>query len=198
MFRQWSCMTMMVARRGAGGELFLFPMEGDDSQIDGSRPPDWEARERALDVDRSWIVEAPAGSGKTGLLIQRFLKLLGHDSVGEPEQVLAITFTKKATQEIRDRVMEQLESAAQKIPLKRTGEFERTTRTLAESVLERDEMLGWGLLERPRRLRVRTIDSVGQEIAASLPGLSGSRGELRPVEDAALLYGEAARRTLME
>jgi ATP-dependent helicase/nuclease subunit A len=189
------------ARRRALSDLFV--VTGPESSREASPkasegPPDYKERERALDIGRSWIVEAPAGSGKTGLLIQRFLKLLGHDSVVEPEQVLAITFTKKATQEIRDRVMEQLESAAQKTPLKRTGEFERTTRTLAESVLERDEMLGWGLLERPRRLRVRTIDSVCQEIAASLPVLSGSGGELRPVEDAALLYGEAARRTLME
>ena len=172
-------------------ELFVVPSKKMET-------PDGEARERALDVEQSWIVEAPAGSGKTGLLIQRYLKLLGHESVGEPEQVLAITFTKKATAEIRDRVMVQLELAARNVSLKRDDEFERETRRLAEGVLQRDEQMGWGLLENPRRLRVQTIDAVCAEIARSLPVLSGGGGGQRPTEDAAPMHHEAARRTLMQ
>ena len=184
------------------GELFLFPgLAAKDNETtiaqDGASL-DSQAREQALDVKRSWIVEAPAGSGKTGLLIQRYLKLLGQEGVTEPEQVLAITFTKKATQEIRERIVEELEAAAKGAPLKREAQFERTTRELADAVLRRDETLGWGLLDRPRRLRVQTIDSVCAEIARSLPVLSGSGGGLAPVEDGAPLYREAARRTLME
>jgi ATP-dependent helicase/nuclease subunit A len=184
------------------GELFLFPglisKDSDRTVAQDGASLDSQAREDALDVGRSWIVEAPAGSGKTGLLIQRYLKLLGQEGVTEPEQVLAITFTKKATQEIRERIVEELEAAAEGAPLKREAKFERTTRELAERVLRRDEALGWGLLDRPRRLRVQTIDSVCAEIARSLPVLSGSGGGLAPVEDAAALYREAARRTLMQ
>ena len=158
--------------------------------------PDREARRQALDVRRSWIVEAPAGSGKTGLLIQRFLKLLADESVVEPEQVLAITFTVKATTEMRDRVVKQLRLASE--PDYSKSEFERETRALAESVLRRDAQLGWELLDHPRRLNVRTIDSICGEIASSLPVLSGGGGRLSPVEDAAMLYREAARRTMMQ
>jgi ATP-dependent helicase/nuclease subunit A len=180
-------------------DLFVVPRaEHLSDDANNKRSPDWRDRERALDVRRSWIVEAPAGSGKTGLLIQRYLKLLTDESVDEPTQVLAITFTVKATMEMRERVTAQLKSAALAEPIKNDSDFDRETRKLAEAVLRRDELLGWNLLEHPRRLRIRTIDSVCVEIARLLPVLSGGGGGQKPVEDASPMYREAARQTLMQ
>jgi ATP-dependent exoDNAse (exonuclease V) beta subunit len=181
-------------------------------------PPDAEARRQALDTRRSFIVEAPAGSGKTGLLILRMLKLLADPAVEQPEQVLAITFTNKATAEMRDRVLAHLaaasqtnassQSAAESAVLTQLAAaasearptedvFLIETRTLAQSVLARDRQLGWELLAHPHRLNIRTIDSVCAEIARTLPVLSGSGGRLTPADDADPLHREGARRTLL-
>ncbi len=59
------------------------------------QPIDEAERAETLETRRSFLVQAPAGSGKTELLTRRLLKLLAE--MDEPEQILAITFTIAAT-----------------------------------------------------------------------------------------------------
>jgi ATP-dependent helicase/nuclease subunit A len=56
----------------------------------------------ALDPKRSVVVEACAGSGKTWLLVSRIIRLLLDGA--QPSQILAITFTRKAAQEMQARL----------------------------------------------------------------------------------------------
>ncbi|HEX5284765.1 MAG TPA: UvrD-helicase domain-containing protein [Bryocella sp.] len=179
-------------------ELLNFPPLEMIPPDDEGLPPDHEARRQALDVQLSAIVEAPAGSGKTGLLLQRYLKLLAEGGISQPEEVLAITFTRKATAELRERVLEQLQGAADGQPLPEdASSFEHETRRLAAAALAADARLGWRLLDQPQRLRIRTIDALCAEIARTLPLLSGS-GTNQPMDSADSLHREAARRTLLE
>ncbi len=73
------------------------------------QPVDESDRAQTLETGQSFLVQAPAGSGKTELLTRRLLKLLAE--VDEPEQILAITFTLAATAEMRQRVLNNLHTA---------------------------------------------------------------------------------------
>ncbi|NGP54663.1 UvrD-helicase domain-containing protein [Thioalkalivibrio sp. XN8] len=129
------------------------------------RPADQPARDAALDPGRSFIVQAPAGSGKTELLTQRFLRLLA--VVDRPEEIVAITFTRKAAGEMRNRILGALERGADPTPP--AGAYERRAWTLARDALARDTALDWGLRDNPRRLRIETIDALNAWLARQLP-----------------------------
>ena len=153
---------------------------------------DSQARREALDPERSFIVQAPAGSGKTGLLTQRYLKLLAR--VSAPEEILALTFTKKAAGEMRDRILEALFEA--RLRPRPEGEHQALSWDLAAAVLERDKRYGWKVEENPQRLQVVTIDSLCSRLGHALPILSQFGASPQPVDDAQPFYLEAARRTL--
>lgn len=133
------------------------------------QPPDQAVRLKAIDHTQSFAVSAPAGSGKTGLLTQRVLKLLAHCE--QPEEVLAITFTRKAAGEMQDRIMHALWQAAE--APEPTDTHALRTWELAQAVLTRDKLLQWNLLQSPQRLRITTIDSLCRNITQQLPLASG-------------------------
>ena len=152
---------------------------------------DQQQRLEALDTARSFIVQAPAGSGKTELLIQRFLGLLAR--VDRPESVVAITFTRKAAAEMRHRIVAALESAAGPRP---HTPHQAHTWKLAREAVARNERLDWRLAEHPARLRIQTIDSLCAMLVRRMPWVSRMGAALRPVDDAGYLYARAARRTV--
>jgi len=154
---------------------------------------DRQARIRALEPHTSFIVDAPAGAGKTELLTQRFLVLLAQ--VAEPEEVVALTFTRKAAGEMRDRIMRSLRQANITDDTN-TPEHIRTTQRLARRVLEHDSQRGWQLLSQSGRLRIMTLDALGMSLSRQMPLLSrfGSQPALSTACQP--LYESAARDTL--
>lgn len=153
---------------------------------------DQPARDTAIDPTKSFCVSAPAGSGKTELLTQRLLALLAR--VERPEQVLAITFTRKAASEMSMRLLEKLDQARSATPV--TAEHERQTRRLAQSLLAHAEDRKWRLDQ--TTLNIRTIDSLCHELTRQMPILSGLGGLVEAVDNAEPLYEEAVSEFLSQ
>jgi ATP-dependent exoDNAse (exonuclease V) beta subunit len=150
-------------------------------------------RQQALNPAQSFIVQAPAGSGKTELLTQRFLNLLTTVDKN-PEEVLAITFTKKAANEMRQRIFAALQLATQAQP---TEAHKQTTWEIAKRVLQRDTQENWQLLNNPNRLRVQTIDSFCSYLSKQLPILSQLGSGFAMVENAEADYQQGAMQLLL-
>ena len=150
---------------------------------------DAQSRLSALNTQRSFLVQAPAGSGKTELLTQRFLKLLS--VVKAPEEIIAITFTRKAAAEMRERILTALLLAHNgALP---DEPHKQLTFKLADAALQRDRQLEWHLIDNPNRLRVLTIDALAGFLSAQIPILAGFGSNPEISDDVQSLYQIAAR-----
>lgn len=145
---------------------------------------DQTQRRLALDPTQSFIVRAPAGSGKTELLIQRFLVMLAR--VQHPEHVLALTFTRKAASEMRNRVLSALLKATQENQPQDPLQKQRWL--LAKKVLQQNDHYHWNLLENPNQLSIQTIDSLCLRFVQNMPITSGIGTQPRISEHPDRLY----------
>jgi len=155
---------------------------------------DQQERTEALDPSRSFIVQAPAGSGKTALLVQRYLNLLA--TVEKPESVVAMTFTRKAAAELKERIHDALLAVHRGDAAE--SEHEQKTYELAAAVLKQDARYGWNLRSDTTRLQIQTIDSLCAALTRQMPVVSGFGGFARVIEDATELYRRAVREALRE
>lgn len=172
-------------------------MRPNDAQTDAFthddlQKQDAQNRVTALIEDESFIIEAPAGAGKTELLTQRYLTLLA--TVNAPEEIIALTFTKKAAGEMAHRILTSLQAAHLQLPVDKP--HQQVTRDLAKVALSRSQALDWQLLAQPSRLRILTMDALCSSLTRQMPLLSNFGGTPSVSEDASDYYLEAATRAI--
>ena len=150
---------------------------------------DQAARRAAVDPGRSVIVQAPAGSGKTTLLVERYLGLLSR--VSEPEEILAITFTRKAAAEMKQRVLRYLDPAFE-------TDQPHEQSALSKARVAEQKVREWKLRDNPQRMQIRTIDSFNQYLVKRMPVASQLGPLPAPSDNTQRLYRQAARNVLAE
>ncbi len=91
--------------------------------------PDARDRADAVDPRLNVVLEASAGTGKTRVLVDRYVNLVRAGV--EPKHILAITFTRKAAAEMRERILQTLRRTAEE-----GGIDERRWRSLRERLGE--------------------------------------------------------------
>ena len=155
---------------------------------------DQKQRDQALNISDSFIVQAPAGSGKTELITQRYLKLLGSADV--PENILVMTFTNRAVDELKHRIISSLNRA--KLPPPKELHKLKTF-DLANKVLEQSNLKEWDLLSHPSRIKILTIDSLSSLIVSRYPSVDQliSPQTMINTYEYEQIYQEAAENTLL-
>ncbi|HEY4080344.1 MAG TPA: UvrD-helicase domain-containing protein [Burkholderiaceae bacterium] len=152
----------------------------------------------ACDPARSVVVEACAGAGKTWMLVSRILRALLAGS--EPQEIVAITFTRKAAGEMRQRLQEWLAAFAAATPAQRVQELRYRGMSEAEAQAAEGQLatLHARLLRSGRMVEIRTFHAWFAQLlrAAPLELLQAQNiaPELQLLEDEADLLPELWQR----
>jgi ATP-dependent helicase/nuclease subunit A len=97
-----------------GADVVARPFQGRDPAAESRAPQldlaDAAARQVAVDPTQNIVLEASAGTGKTRVLVERYVNLLRAGI--EPDHILAITFTRKAAAEMRQRIIDRLKEVS--------------------------------------------------------------------------------------
>ena len=162
-----------------------------DHYLDQTPIPNEEYRiQTACDPQRSVIVSACAGSGKTWLLVARMVRLL---LVGvKPHQVLALTFTRKAAQEMRDRLYSLLEefSKSDDTHLIKDLEDRGLSKEQAIAMLPAARSLYMRVLANPQPIMIETFHGWFGKLLGAAPVSIGIQPGYRLREDAKRLQEE--------
>src|SRR5580658_450969 len=125
------------------------------------------------------------------VLVQRYLRLLA--SVDAPERILALTFTRRAAREMRERVLLALDAARlEACP----SDMNPETWELARAAQRHLDASLLDVRRQPSRLRIETIDAFNAWLAGQLPIAAGAGSAFQVLTDAEPSYEEAARRAL--
>ncbi len=167
----------------------------------GEVPVDEASRAFAVDPAQNVVLEASAGTGKTRVLVDRYVNLLRAGVA--PDHILAITFTRKAAAEMRERIVDRLREASRESEIEparwrelrdRLGDIAVSTidafclSLLRELPLEADIDPGFGLADDTEAPRL-----VGEALDQAL---RICRGLAREDEDVALVFAQLGERRL--
>ena len=148
----------------------------------------------ALDPAASVVIEACAGSGKTWLLVSRIVRLLLDGA--EPSQILAVTFTRKAAQEMAARLREWLHVLAT-APAADARTFLREREipeAQIEGMLAPSRLLYERLLTAQPEITITTFHSWFMQLLRRAPLDAGVPGDVTLVEQTSTLVDEAWER----
>lgn len=147
---------------------------------------DAKARSHALDPNQSFLIQAPAGSGKTQLLVARYMHLLL--TCNKPDAVLCVTFTKKACGEMQERMHMALNLHTQQEPEK---PHERELWQVSHQVAKHAKARGWCLDTLTQKLEITTMDSAFQSFLKKAPSPYRETSKRNLITEPESLYQEA-------